>query len=343
MEDEGNFLKQLQELLTFGRFDSTYKLALLQALADISVENPIDPKTALVTRSSDIAEKMIKYYWNQASPFRDHHVLQQSHRDQILAIKEIRRIKKISGPSLIALRQNTELHAELCNQLAVRVRDQPLKRLQRIGDREVQFLYKPNTNGFATIELLPSAHKALSNLYELVTAAIQGKWVQHVCSIKVNRKALGPQVELHGFLFGQGRKSLTKFKAELEKLQLGICLYCGHPLDQSSQIDHFIAWSRYPLDEGFNLVLCHSQCNNAKKDHIPALVHLESWVENLNARGNAFTTKLNELKLPAGKERTLSVVGWAYSLAESSQLRLWIKGSEFEDCNHRWARLLNIL
>ena len=87
MEDEGKFLKQLQELLTFGRFDSTYKLALLQALADISVENPIDPKMALVIRSSDIAEKMVKYYWNQASPFQGHHVLQQSHRDQILAIK----------------------------------------------------------------------------------------------------------------------------------------------------------------------------------------------------------------------------------------------------------------
>lgn len=343
MDDQATFLKQLQELLTFGRFDSTYKFALLQALADISVEQRFDPNQALHIQSTEIAEKFIKYYWRQATPFQAGHVLQQSHRDQLFAINQIRNVKRECKLSLLELRRDKERYARLCRTLARRIRDQPLKKLQRIGDRQVEFLYKPTETGYQTISMNPEAHRALSQLYELVTAAIQGKWREHICSVKPNKRSLGPQAEIDGFLFGQDRGLLKRFREPLMNLQKGVCPYCGKGLGARSEVDHFIPWSRYPLDEGCNLVLSHKTCNNAKKDHIPAIMHLTKWVNRLNDCGSDFAEELAAKKLPIGYSKTCSVMDWAYSLAESSRLRLWVHGAEFEDCSSCWRYSLSAL
>ena len=295
---------------------------------------------SLPISSSAIADKFIKYYWRQAVPFQNGHVLQQGHRDQVLAIKEIRRVLGEAGLSPMKLRRNAELSEQLRQRLAAKIREQPLRKLQRIGDREKRFLYVPQDRSYRIIELEPSAHQAFSELYELVTAAIQGKWAQHISAVKANREILGPQADLHGFLFGQNRQVLAAFKQPLKELQNGQCIYCDKPLRGSPQVDHFIPWSRYPLDEGCNLVLAHSSCNRAKKDHIPALIHLEKWVSNLNFRGGEFANQLQAHRLPFGEHRTRSVVDWAYSLAESAQLRLWVEGKQFDDCLPHWRSIL---
>ena len=63
------FLGFIQSLLEHGEFVSTYKFALLQALADISLESDPEPDGTLRVQVSSIAEKFIAYYWTQAAPF----------------------------------------------------------------------------------------------------------------------------------------------------------------------------------------------------------------------------------------------------------------------------------
>lgn len=68
--DELTFLRKLQRLLDEGEFTATYKLALLNALADLSVERSPAPDGSLHLPLTAIAEKFIEYYWPQVKPFR---------------------------------------------------------------------------------------------------------------------------------------------------------------------------------------------------------------------------------------------------------------------------------
>jgi hypothetical protein len=64
------FLRKLQRLLNEGDFVATYKFALLNALADLSLERSSDADGSLRVPLTAIAEKFIEYYWRQARPYR---------------------------------------------------------------------------------------------------------------------------------------------------------------------------------------------------------------------------------------------------------------------------------
>ena len=64
------FLRNLQWLLEEGVFVATYKHALLQSLADLSIERPGNADGSLTLSVPDIAEKFIQYYWPQTAPYR---------------------------------------------------------------------------------------------------------------------------------------------------------------------------------------------------------------------------------------------------------------------------------
>ena len=44
-------------------------------------------------------------------------------------------------------------------------------------------------------------------------------------------------------------------------------------------MDHFVAWSRYPVDLAHNFVLADGRCNGQKRDRLPACEHLAAWTE----------------------------------------------------------------
>jgi len=68
-EEQLKFLHKIQRLLDEGQFTSTYKFALLIALADLSVEKSDGYGGELVLNSREIAEKFIQLYWRQVIPF----------------------------------------------------------------------------------------------------------------------------------------------------------------------------------------------------------------------------------------------------------------------------------
>ena len=63
------FLKNIQRLLNEGSFVASYKFALLHALADLAIVKGDDSGRPLPLEISDIAEKFIELYWQQARPF----------------------------------------------------------------------------------------------------------------------------------------------------------------------------------------------------------------------------------------------------------------------------------
>ena len=63
------FLGFIQSLLEHGEFGSTYKFALLHALADISLESDPERDGTLRIKLSSIAGKFIACYWPRSAPF----------------------------------------------------------------------------------------------------------------------------------------------------------------------------------------------------------------------------------------------------------------------------------
>ena len=63
------FLQKLQRIYEEGDFTSTYKFALLMALAELSVERGADTGEPLMLRTEWIAEKFAEFYWLQSTPY----------------------------------------------------------------------------------------------------------------------------------------------------------------------------------------------------------------------------------------------------------------------------------
>ena len=66
----------------------------------------------------------------------------------------------------------------------------------------------------------------------------------------------------------------------LREIQGGSCFYCGDRIEGRGQVDHFLAWSRWPNDAIENLVLA-DRCNGAKSDHLVVQAHLDRWHADL--------------------------------------------------------------
>ncbi len=140
-EEAIRFLRQFQELLAEGGFVATYKFALLQALADLSVEEPSSPDGSLRLHVEQLADKFIEYYWNQVAPFDQGQIRQNAGR-QAKVIRLVQEYRQDVGPRLADLRASTPEWRLLRNQVANVIIEMPLWKLQKIGNETKEFLYR---------------------------------------------------------------------------------------------------------------------------------------------------------------------------------------------------------
>ena len=340
-EDGILFLRQFQELLAEGDFVATYKYALLQALADLSIEVPAAADGSIALPVESIAEKYIEYYWHQARPFRDE-VLRQNTRGQAEVVRLVEEFREQTDGRLGRLKGSQAAWARLKRRVSTVIIKMPLWRLQTIGRQKKEFLYRQSEYRDRAIRLLPGVAEAFQAFHPLLTSMIRGGWMEQIYRIGANREILGPGAELESFLFGSDRKSLGKYRELLRQHQAGECFYCGKKVAGQGDLDHFIPWSRYPLDLGHNFVFAHKGCNNSKRDYLAAVAHIERWrVQNLD-EGSALARKFTETGLDHDLERSLIIAQWAYRQGQASGARLWLKTDQFEDFDYRWKAALRI-
>ena len=333
------FLRQFQELLAEGGFVATYKFALLQALADLSVEEKTAPDGSLRLHVEQLAEKFVEYYWNQARPFRDE-VLRQNTRGQAEVITLVSEYRQQSNGRLGGLRIRNEQWQRLNKRVAAVIVKMPLWKLQNIGNQSNEFLYRQSDYQDRTIRLLPGVPAAFRAFHPMLTSMIRGGWIAQIHRIKTNREHLGPGAELEEFLFGTDRKSLERYRDLLHEHQAGECFYCGKKVPGKGDLDHFVPWSRYPLDLGHNFVFTHAACNNAKRDYLAAPIHVERWrVQNLD-EGHRLRRRFDEAGLLHDLARSELIARWAYQQGQASKAQLWVRKGEFEACDYRWQAAL---
>ena len=300
------FLQNIQRLLEEGTFTATYKFTLLLALADLCVEQGTDTGEALCINTSLVAEKFIQYYWPQTLPYIHPTassassgmgaVLRQNTgapADVLTALK----VLADQGWSLADLRRSGKHWPKIVAKIQRIVTQMPLWKLQIIGQAPVEFLYQHAGTG-ESIELRPRVMFCFRRFHGLVTDLVRGAWVRYIR--RHNQDVLGSPIDLDQFLFGSERASLAVYVPILREIQEARCFYCGREVkgsDEQSHIDHFIPWSRYPVDLGHNFVYAHGRCNLAKADHLAATEHLAHWTEHNRLHGELLAQRFADAKI----------------------------------------------
>ena len=344
-EQQIAFLTNLQRLLSEGAFVATYKYALLMALADIAVERGADDDSELVITTSQIAEKCVQYYWRQSTPYlpgkNGSRVLQQNTGRQAGIIKLVHTAHNNYEGSLTEARHDQWQWQPLVRKVAEIVRVMPLWKLQTVGNEKLDFLYH-NAGQGSQITLKPGIAFCFRKHYGLVADMVKGAWSRYVR--RFNVEVLGGRADLNEFLFGSERANLKAVSAIINEFQSGTCFYCQRPLKGDvSHVDHFVPWSRYPVDLGHNFVLAHGACNGKKSDRLAAAVHLDAWCEYQQENAKNLAVEFNRLGILNDFKSTLRIVHWAYNQTFDSHGLTWLRNQELQPLADGWNKSLGVL
>lgn len=335
-----DFLRNLQRVLDEGSFVATYKYALLQSLADLAVEKQPDRDGSMRLPVSEIAEKFIHYYWRQTLPYQGADgVLRQNSGRQAAIVNYICDTRGEYNGSLVAARDDTRQWRQLRKRVSAVIRTKPLWKLQVVSGKEHEFIYRKNEYRAGAVRVLPDAVRSFRDMYVIITNFIRGAWIGHIQKIGYNRKILGEVAGLSEFLFGSKRESLEKYKLILQEYQESRCFYCDKRT-VTGDLDHFIPWSRYPIDLGHNFVFAHAKCNRQKKELLAHAEHLARWKEtNLSDRVR-LADEFDANGLAHDAIRSEHVAIWAYEQGEASESHVWRRGDELFPLDARWRQIL---
>ncbi len=340
-DEQIGFLVNIQRLLDEGLFVASYKFALLLAIADLSVERGDDSGAPLALNVAAIAEKFIQYYWRQATPYTTPahaRILQQNTGKQAAILNLLRDARRDHGDSLAIVMKRQDWKV-LVLEVATVVRVMPLWKPQTIGRERLDFLYD-NAGTGRTIQLRAGIAYCFRKFHGLISDLGRGAWVKFVR--QQNLDVLGETADLNEFLFGSERANLAAVRPMLMDLQHGTCFYCRSALRPiSTHVGHFVAWARYTVDLGHNIVLADSRCNGQKRDRLPACEHLGRWVDRNGTYGDQIAAALEDRGIVSQLAASNRVAAWAYSQTEAADGLTWFRGDEMVPLDIKWRDLLN--
>lgn len=336
------FLRNLQKLLDEGAFVATYKYALLQSLADLAIERQPAEDGSITLPVADIAEKFIQYYWAQSAPYRGPEgILRQNPGKQAAVVNYVAETRARYGGSMAAFQTKSKEWKALRRRVAQVIRTMPLWKLQIAAGRANEFLYRRSEYKSGAIRLLPDAVRSFRDLYVIITHFVRGAWIGQIQSIGYNSNILGDEAGLPEFLFGSERRSLERYRSVLQEYQDSRCFYCGR-VARKGDLDHFVPWSKYPVDLGHNFVFAHSTCNNQKRDFLADLDHLAKWKESNLDEDGTLTAALGDAGLVQDKLRSRHVAIWAYEQGEAAKSHVWSGGDQLTALTSAWRPILGV-
>lgn len=336
--EQVRFLQRLQRILSEGGFVATYKFALLHSLADLAVIKGDDSGDEMPLKTREISEQLIELYWRQAAPFPSATpaVLSQNAGRQAAILTRIARARELHGGALGRLKQNRAAWETLVKQVDRTLCEMPLWKLQTVGPERLEFLYE-NVGAGEQIILKPGVAYCFRAFYDLILDLVRGAWLRFVRSR--NLAVLGDTADLSAFLFGTERSGLALFQPILTEVQKGECFYCGGRLQSVVAVDHFIPWSRYPIDLGHNFVLAHGSCNSSKADHLAAERHLERWLCRNETFGSELSGSFSERGILHDADASRAVAHWAYGTADRLGSLVWLSSRSLQKLSPHWEQL----
>lgn len=342
MADDALLIERLLRVVDEGRRTATYKLALLMALINAAAVS--DGSSDIGTRA--IAEEVLAIYYPQTRIYVANDGIERELRQitmkgspPLRAALRLRLLGDVAGCRTVddakdRLRDAYELAVAAVEDTFVRY---PIPLLQVVGTQLVPFLYSadwPEGTSVASLRrhgrdrvcLLPGVADRLVVLGPMLRPLVEMHWTNDVA------RWTGVDLEdaaLHAHLFGSERVSFPpRLVGGLSELQDGACFYCGDAVHGRGQVDHFLAWRRWPNDAVENLVLA-DRCNGAKSDHLVARQHLDRWNVHVASRSADLAELATTSNWRSAPARTRSLVTSTYShLAAGTPL--WVRGANFE-------------
>jgi 5-methylcytosine-specific restriction endonuclease McrA len=357
--DAISFAERVLTLLDQGSYVSTYKYAVLLGIMDVVMERAgksgMPPQTITTTQ---LANKVIEIYWPHTNSFyankSDIEILRQSTGGQaeiISLISHFRQHPKVgnNAPLFMAKYRDPSGFQKLVNRIEWKLIKMPLPKLQRIGNTLKEFIFHINWDDSVNqrpvsdyqndrrdefdnqIYLQHNVGEYLVRLNSLLRPLIQREWSRMVADINELEEA-----KLQHFLFDAERAGAARLCKPLCELQNDLCFYCGHKMGNNAaskpEVDHFIAWARYPNDSLANYVVAHKKCNGHKRDHLAASDHVMHWYDRLFGRSPV----LSDLEMIAnthhwdlGEQSSVGVVATIYKHLKP-EVELWKIDDEFE-------------
>lgn len=319
------FLGKMQRLFDQGSFTSTYKYALVIALADLCIEKEPDADGVLRVRLCDVADKVIDLFWGQVGPFGGGH-LEQSAGHPGAIISGIRAFRETTAIVTASAARDDPRYRRLQDAVRRTLADQPVTYLQNVAGGSDRFLFDAPVAG--DLLLKPGVAYCMRRFHGLVTALARAGWVAKVKALPANRTLLGDREDVEDFLFAERRSNLVAFGAALRDIDGPLCHYCGARVD-APDVDHFIPFSLYRRDLAHNLVRAHPACNRSKSNSLSGLRHVETWLERLDRRGDAIGELGRAFGFSAEPETALAVARWAYANAHMAGAAVWNGRDDF--------------
>jgi hypothetical protein len=351
------FFANLQHVLVEGEFVSTYKYALLIALCRWALEHPLHEEAKPID-ARELATHFTQLYWPQALPFRAPpdlaqvaegeltysssegsagRILQQDRGGQdSRVLKLIRAAQGTHGHNFHYLPE--KVRTELYKAVRSSISNMPLWKLQNVGrGQQLEFLYEQMERG-SKIRFKPGVIRILARFSSLIEEIVRAAWIRFI--LRHNQDLVGvPASQLEAFLFPTTRGSLEPWRELLRDLQSNNCFYCGKRMG-SSEVDHFLPWSRYPRDLGHNFVLAHPTCNANKSDHLASVPHLERWCLRNDELGASMSERFEAERLPHDLPTVRRVAHTLYEVTDGIGAPVWQEGKNLIDLDPAWRQLL---
>jgi|SRR5215469_2548104 len=87
---------------------------------------------------------------------------------------------------------------------------------------------------------------------------------------------------------------------------------------ETTHVDHFVPWARYPVDLGHHFVLADSRCNGKKRERLRAYRHLATWTERNVVHGKQITDALKQSGISTELAISKQITYWAYAQTEAA-------------------------
>ena len=324
-----NFLRRIQWLLESSSYTSTYKFALLMAMTNLSIESATSDNSECGISYEELAEQFVQLYWTQTLPFShqdDDSVLKQSSTaGQAKVITSILKLQQETKTTSIRVARtcSTKNWQSTIKEVAQTIKNNPAKYLQSAEDkvsREFLYTYDSTSN---VITLKPGIAYCFTRFSKIINKLCQQYWTEFVRKNRHNQPYFSDDVDLQKFLFHQSRQNLKVLESILINTQQGQCFYCHKNLKNNIEVDHFIPWSKYPIDTTHNFVLTDHNCNNSKRDYLAEELFYEKWLERNQRHGHTIEQQAKTIGFITNQQRSETISQWAYQIAVEHDDLVW--------------------
>lgn len=349
--------QRITGLLESARFDTTYKLATLEAMI-VLVGRKRTARNRLTASFSarEVSDLILERYWAQAIPYTGStgktipHLRQKAagEGDLISRVGSVRtRLGLTSRSDTLGKARTLDPRAvrDLENLAWRRAVTEPIPRLQRTGSsrtfREDRFIYDyawrstaPNRHlSLArlddTITLKPGVAEGLMVLKPLLLSHIETLWLELVAGWNPH---VTDAARVREALFDEPRSSTSSLRSPLLALQGGLCFYCGRNAGKNFEVDHFLPYSLSHNEAVENFVIACKPCNASKSASLPALKHVRRWRQRVDPEtltGRRLAALATKTSRPCRPSSTISEVWSAYKFAGPGKL-LWSSNGKYE-------------